>query len=199
MLRLRASNSLEQSFFFGQDTDPVDGLPLSVRVEAASSFRGVTPRTTSGVGAAVIAAPACVWMICFCALCSCGSESWGAAQIDASNSYLERTLVPALRSYCRDKGTFPAALEDLVPRYVHSVASPSAGNGSWRYRVWDVSPNLVYVDRARYERLKDVSRGSLQYLEIVFGVGDNYYPCEGFSVLYDPEHRAFDVGRIVNY
>lgn len=60
-------------------------------------------------------------------------------------------LVDALYRYRADQGTYPEALERLVPGYIASVQPPVWGLKRWRYRRWtaaDVAPGGAAADSA---------------------------------------------------
>jgi hypothetical protein len=43
-------------------------------------------------------------------------------------------IVAALKKYHADHGKYPDVLTDLVPQYLSSIPSPTAGDRTWRYR-----------------------------------------------------------------
>ena len=44
------------------------------------------------------------------------------------------TLLDAIEDYAQSNGTWPASLEDLIPKYIDEIPTPNWGERHWRYR-----------------------------------------------------------------
>ena len=68
-------------------------------------------------------------------------------------------VVAALASYRQEHGTYPAALDDLVPEFAAAIEPPTWGLARWRYRRYtpdDVAdPSAAPTDNVSADSLRD--------------------------------------------
>lgn len=131
-------------------------------------------------------------------LTACGND-WKAEDVAASLKYIKTSLVPAIQAYCREHGEVPHRLCELVPKYLSRVEPPRAGHEAWSYRTWSAPADLLVVDPERHRELVKAAGGSQLYIELLFGVGEWFYPCEGVGVFFNTSGEVVSQSIIVNY
>ncbi len=58
------------------------------------------------------------------------------------------TIVLALRQYNIDHSVYPAALNDLVPKYLTAIPAPTVGTRKWKYTLRPYYFSLAFGSRA---------------------------------------------------
>jgi hypothetical protein len=74
-------------------------------------------------------------------------SEWSPARIRESKEEGDRIAAMLLRFH-RENGRFPAALDELVPKYLPEIRPPAAGKGEWEYRVLSDRCELKFCSKA---------------------------------------------------
>jgi hypothetical protein len=64
-------------------------------------------------------------------------------------------VVLALYRYSHERGSFPASLSDLVPRYIDRIPVPRLGSGKWSYEPRDEGHEFTLLNLDDYASWHD--------------------------------------------
>jgi hypothetical protein len=97
----------------------------------------------------------CLWFMLLClavALPACSNHRWDKQAVKESEARGNK-IVAAIESYKKDKAHYPTDLEELVPTYIAKIEPPVAGNGVWKYRLYENGAvfELTFEDDSDYK------------------------------------------------